>query len=144
MKKVCPVLSGWGRLSQQLSVNSHLLCFCPNPTSAFRAYRLYLVSYSSLAPIIHKQLLYSYWITQMDELFVAVKAAVPSFFSSESWYLITVCTRQGTNTLQYIQSTNIELLMYMLTSFSPIGFHSRCMRQARGTCASLHLCYWSH
>lgn len=27
----------------------------------------------------------------MDELFVAVKAAVPPFFSSEAWYLITVC-----------------------------------------------------
>lgn len=67
-------------------------------SSVFRAYRIYLVLYfQGLASIYpyHKQLLlrstYSYWIIQkMDELFVAVKTAVPPFFSSESWYLITV------------------------------------------------------
>ncbi len=82
-------------------------------SSVARAYRIYLVLYFKFSfyyPYTSKLLYYSYWIIQMDELFVAVKTAVPPFFSSESWYLIAVCNYNtiNTNTLQYMHSTNYK------------------------------------
>lgn len=54
---------------------------------------LHISSLASIIPITQSNfsLFLLDYPKKMDELFVAVQTAVPPFYSSESWYLITVC-----------------------------------------------------
>lgn len=64
----------------------------------------------------------------MDELFVAVKTAVPPFFSSESWYLIAVCNY---NTIPILYNTYTLLTTYNHTIRLPPSLHAASPRNLR-------------
>lgn len=115
----------------------HFLCSCPNPN-------LGLQSLSSLPRVVVKL---SPNHSQATSLFL---------LDTPDGRIIRGCQSRGSVLFQFGELVSYHGMYkaryqsfaihstHMLTSFTPIGFHSRCMRQARGTCASLRLCYWSY
>lgn len=130
----------------------HTYFSAPAPTSesfVFRAYRIY--------PVLYLKFSFNYPYTSNFSIPIGL-----SKWMNYSWlskppfrpFLVQrvgILSRYVCNYIRiHVHTLYIVTILYnntytLLTTYNhTIGFHPRCMRQARGTCASLHLCYWSH